>query len=122
MSRRLKALVDLSYPHPDSLGMVKRAGGISKLSEEQFKKLKMIHRKSGQFCDDMPISSRKHQLKQNNVKIVGEGKSSSDSDEGWTSPKLQKEPQKPGQCKAIAASGSRCKNKATTGDFCGSHR
>ena len=122
MSNRLRALVGLTYPHPDSLDMVKQAGGISKLSEEQRKKLKMVDRKAGQFCDDMPKSSIKSQLKQKNVEIV-EGKSSApDSEDGWTSPKPQRETSKPGRCKAITASGTRCKNKAISGDFCGSHR
>ena len=74
MSNQLRALVGLTYPSPESLEMVKRAGGISKLSNRQKSKLVLIERKPGQFCNDLPTSSLKDQLKRGNVEIVGESK------------------------------------------------
>lgn len=74
MSKQLRALVGLTYPSPESLEMVKRAGGISKLSDKQRSKLVLIERKPGQFCNDLPASSLEYQLKRGSVEIVGESK------------------------------------------------
>jgi|TARA_R110000824_G_scaffold1386_10_gene7085 hypothetical protein len=68
---KFKALRSLTWPSPDSMAMVKRAGGISKLSEEQRQKLVMKSCKAGDFCDGVPESSIKWLLKQGKIESVG---------------------------------------------------
>ena len=69
-----KALVDLTWPSPDSMAMVKRAGGISKLSEEQRQKLVLKKCKAGKVCDGVPESSIKWLLKQGKIEAVEPGR------------------------------------------------
>lgn len=67
---KLKALVSLTYPSPDTLAIVKKAGGMTKLTPEQRSKVKMINKKAGQFCDDIPETSLKWLLNQKLVEQV----------------------------------------------------
>ena len=60
---RLRAVVGVSYPDPASLAIVEKAGGLSKLSDEQRAKVKMKDVKAGGFCDDIPKKSVKSFLK-----------------------------------------------------------
>ena len=67
---RLKAIVGISYPDSASLKIVQKAGGLSKLSEQQRAKVKIKNVKPGGFCDDLPEASRKNFLKFKYVKEV----------------------------------------------------
>ena len=67
---RLKAVVGVSYPDAASLKIVQKAGGLSKLSEEQRAKVKIKNVKAGGFCDDIPESSREGFLKLGYIKEV----------------------------------------------------
>jgi hypothetical protein len=60
---RLRAVVGMSYPDAASLKIVEKAGGLSKLTDDQLKKVKIINVKAGGFCDDIPEKSRKNFLK-----------------------------------------------------------
>ena len=114
--KRLRALVGLSYPSEESLPMVKRAGGISKLSEEQLSKLKMIQRKPGDFCDDMPKSSIKALLKSGGVETVEVDNSTRKVTKKKAVAKTSR------VCRGVTASGKKCSNFAVGNThFCGSH-
>tara|TARA_R110000824_G_scaffold8899_3_gene40388 strand:- start:4880 stop:5119 length:240 start_codon:yes stop_codon:yes gene_type:complete len=67
---RLRAVVGVSYPDPTSLAIVEKAGGLSKLSDEQRAKVKMKDVKAGGFCDDMPAKSIKNFLKWGYIREV----------------------------------------------------
>lgn len=70
MTRRLKAVVGLTYPKSEHLKKVREAGGISKLSKEELAKIKFKRVESGGWCDDLPIESREHYISSGKVKIV----------------------------------------------------
>lgn len=63
MAERLKAVRGFSYPDPSSIAAVRKAGGLSKMSPEERKKVKMRRVEPGGFCDDMPKESQNHYLK-----------------------------------------------------------
>tara|TARA_R110000824_G_scaffold185016_8_gene365943 strand:+ start:1382 stop:1621 length:240 start_codon:yes stop_codon:yes gene_type:complete len=71
---KYKALVDMMWPSPESIPMVKRAGGISKLSEDQLQKLVMKTCKAGKVCDGVPESSIKWLVKQGKIEPVEPGR------------------------------------------------
>jgi|TARA_R110000824_G_scaffold77787_2_gene196626 hypothetical protein len=72
---RLRAVVGISYPDPASLAIVEKAGGLSKLTDEQRVKVKIKDVKAGGFCDDMPKKSVKDFLKWGYIRqIDGEPK------------------------------------------------
>ena len=67
---RLRANVGISYPDPESLKIVEKAGGLSKLTDEQRAKVKIRDIKAGGFCDDMPQKSIKSFLKLGYIREV----------------------------------------------------
>lgn len=67
---RLRAVVGVSYPDPASLAIVEKAGGLSKLSDEQRAKVKIKDVRVGGFCDDMPKKSVKDFLKWGYIREV----------------------------------------------------
>lgn len=74
MSRRLRALRGLVYPaDADSVALVKRAGGLSKMSPEQRKRIKLRQVPAGAFCDDAPKSSIGGLLRKHAVEWVDVG-------------------------------------------------
>ena len=77
---RLKAIVGISYPDSASLKIVQKAGGLSKLSDEQRAKVKIKNVKAGGFCDDIPEDSRKNFLKLGYIREVESKTSASKSD------------------------------------------
>jgi hypothetical protein len=70
MKKRLRAVTGLSYPDAKSLEIVLRAGGMSKLSGEQRKKIKRREVKPGDWCDDLPEISRAYRLGRGDVEEV----------------------------------------------------
>lgn len=72
---RLKAIVGISYPDASSLKIVQKAGGLSKLTDEQRAKVKIRNIKAGGFCDDLPETSLRSFLKLGYVKEVISSKS-----------------------------------------------
>jgi|TARA_R110000824_G_scaffold21078_6_gene78873 hypothetical protein len=76
---RLKALVGISYPDAASLGIVLKAGGLSKLDDEQLAKVKMRNVKPGGFCDDIPEASKKSFLKFGYIEKVGDKDASTET-------------------------------------------
>lgn len=67
---RLRAVVGVSYPDPSSLAIVEKAGGLSKLTDEQRKQVKVKEVKPGGFCDDIPKKSVKSFLKWGYIREV----------------------------------------------------
>jgi len=70
MSKKYRALVDITWPDSDSLAIVKKAGGLSKLSPEQLAKVKMKTCKAGKTSDELIESSTKWLLKQGLIEEV----------------------------------------------------
>jgi len=70
MAKRLRALTGLRYPDAKSLPIVLAAGGMSKLSEAQRKKVKLGEVKPGGWCDDLPATSRAHLIRAGKVEEV----------------------------------------------------
>jgi len=60
---RLRAVVGVSYPDPSSLPIVEKAGGLSKLSDDERAKVKIKNVKPGGYCDDLPQKSIKNFIK-----------------------------------------------------------
>ena len=67
---RLRALVGLDYPTPQSLSIVNEAGGLSKLTPEQRKKVKTKRVEAGGWCDDIPASALPYLLQARQVEEV----------------------------------------------------
>lgn len=57
MGKRLRAARAISYPDAKSLPIVVAAGGMSKLTDEQRKKVKIREVEAGGWCDDVPLVS-----------------------------------------------------------------
>lgn len=76
---RLRAVVGLHYPEPGkSLEIVRAAGGLSKLSEEERAKVKIKDVRAGAWCDDLPEESRASLIRKGRVEVVEvEGKAPS---------------------------------------------
>lgn len=70
MVERLKAVTRLVYPTPESLPIVRAAGGLSKLTAEQRKRVKLRRVGVGEFCDDLPEESREHRIARGDVMVV----------------------------------------------------
>lgn len=70
MSKRLRAVKGLMYPDANSLPIVREAGGLSRLTPEQRKKVKLREISSGDWCDDLPEESREHLIKKGTVVVV----------------------------------------------------
>ena len=74
MAKRLRALNGIDYPDAESLDIMLRAGGSSKLTDEQREKLektmKMTRREVGEWCDDMPKKARARYLASGDVEEV----------------------------------------------------
>ena len=71
MAERLKAIIALDYPEPGkSLELVRRAGGRRKLSAEARAQVRIREVAPGEWCDDLPIESRKHLIAKGSVVIV----------------------------------------------------
>jgi len=68
---RYRAVVDLTYPAPSSLGAVEKAGGLSKMSETARAKVIFKRVKAGAYADSIPEKSIKWLLKQGLIKKVG---------------------------------------------------
>ena len=68
--KRLRAVVGLRYPDAKSAPIVKKAGGISKLTPEQLENYVQIRRKPGEFCDDVPKHMREHWLDKGAIEEV----------------------------------------------------
>jgi hypothetical protein len=73
---RLKAVVGVSYPDAASLKIVEKAGGLSKLTDQQRARVKVKNVKAGGFCDDIPESARKGFLRLGYIRKVSETESS----------------------------------------------
>lgn len=70
---RLKAKKGLTYPEDDkSLRIVRDAGGISKLTEEQMVRVRLKDVVVGEWCDDLPSECREHLIKKGAVEVVQE--------------------------------------------------
>jgi hypothetical protein len=67
---RLRAIVGISYPDSSSLKIVQKAGGLSKLTDEQQAKVTIKNVNPGGYCDDIPEASRKNFLKFGYIKEV----------------------------------------------------
>ena len=70
-SDRYRAVVDLTYPAPSSLGAVEKAGGLSKMTPEQCDKVILQRAKAGTIADGLPKSSVKWLLKSELITLVG---------------------------------------------------
>jgi len=70
MTTKFRALVGLTYPTPSSLKAVAKAGGMSKLTDEERAKVVLKSVKAGSLCDDIPESSRKWLLKSKCIEEV----------------------------------------------------
>ena len=70
MSERLRAVKGLVYPEPNSLELVRNAGGLSKLTAEQRKKVRLRRLKAGDWCDDLPPESVNHLIAKGGVERV----------------------------------------------------
>jgi hypothetical protein len=70
MADRLRAKVGLTYPTGASLEVVRKAGGIKKLTAEQGAELELKHVAAGEPCDDLPEESRKWMVAQGLVEVV----------------------------------------------------
>ena len=74
MARRLRALRGLHYPaDAKSLAIVKKAGGLSKLSPDERMSVRMKKVAAGGFCDDVPTISRPGLLEGGRVEWVDVG-------------------------------------------------
>lgn len=70
--KRLKAKKGLTYPDASSLKIVREAGGISKLTKEQRKKVKLKRVEPGKFCDDLPEESMEWMIARGDVEVIEE--------------------------------------------------
>lgn len=75
MAKRLRALNGINYPaDAESLDIMLRAGGFSKLTYEQREKMKktmrMTRREAGDWCDDMPKKARARYLSSGDVEEI----------------------------------------------------
>ena len=72
MAKRLRALNGINYPDAESHEINLRAGGASKLTDEQRAKMKktMTRREAGEWCDDMPENMRARYLTSGDVEEV----------------------------------------------------
>ena len=70
MIKRLRAVKGISYPDARSLPIVVAAGGMSKLTDEQRKKVRIKEIKPGGWCDDLPAISRASMLASGSVEEV----------------------------------------------------
>ena len=68
---RYRAVVDLTYPAPSSLGAVEKAGGLSKMSETARAKVIFKRVKAGAYADSIPEKSIKWLLKGGMIKVAG---------------------------------------------------
>ncbi len=60
----------VSYPVGESLELVKRRGGYSKLTDEEREGLVIKDVRGGHFCDDMPEEARAAFIRRGLVEIV----------------------------------------------------
>jgi hypothetical protein len=67
MAERLRAVKGMVYPDPKSLELVRGAGGLSKLTPDQRKKVRLRRVKAGDWCDDVPPESLEHLIKKGGV-------------------------------------------------------
>jgi hypothetical protein len=67
---KYRALVGLLYPTPDSLKLVLKAGGISKLSEAQREKVTLKNVNAGALCEGIPEKSIKSLLAKGEIEEV----------------------------------------------------
>lgn len=70
MTKRLKAVRKFNYPDADSMLVVKRMGGRTKLTPEQKAAFKRVVVESGDFCDDLPTVVKKGADRRGFVKMV----------------------------------------------------
>ena len=70
-SERYRAVVDLTYPAPNSLAAVVKAGGLSKMTPEQREKVTIQHAKAGTIANGLPSGSVKWLLKSDLITLVG---------------------------------------------------
>ena len=70
MSKRLRALNGMTYPIGSSLELVRKAGGISKLTDDQRASLKVRRVQSGEWCDDLPAESVDGLVASRDVEVV----------------------------------------------------
>ena len=68
--KRLKAKKGLTYPDAAGLKIVREAGGMSKLTDEQRKRVNLKHVKVGEFCDDLPEESREWLIESGKVEEI----------------------------------------------------
>lgn len=69
MSQRLRAKVGLYYPKSEYLEDVVKAGGCSRLTPAQRKRM-YREVKAGDYCDDVSDTARDHWLKQGRIERV----------------------------------------------------
>jgi hypothetical protein len=67
------ALLEISFPSPDTLHIVTGAGGMSKLSPEQLDQVVIEHLKPGDSCENLPQVSVASQLKRGAIRKKKEG-------------------------------------------------
>lgn len=70
MPSRLRAVKGLLYPDAKSLDTVLKAGGLSKLSDEQRESVVLKRVEAGAWCDDVPEESRAGLLKRGHIEVV----------------------------------------------------
>jgi len=71
MKTRLRAIRGLSYPEPgESLELVYKVGGRSKLTAEQRARVKIREIAPGEWCDDLPVKSRDHFITKGVIEII----------------------------------------------------
>lgn len=70
MSDQLRAVVEINYPDAKSMGIVRKAGGLSKLSKEQWAAINMKSVAPGGACNDLPKESRDWMIEQGLVAVV----------------------------------------------------
>lgn len=56
--KRLRAKVGITYPVGDSVEVIRKAGGIRKLSPEKRARLNFKRANPGDWCDDIPDAPR----------------------------------------------------------------
>lgn len=63
------AVVGIDYPSPESLEMVLKAGGRSKLTPEQRERLAIVNVAPGEECVGIPVVSVEKELRKGRIKV-----------------------------------------------------
>lgn len=70
MVTRLIARRGLFYPDVESLPVVRAAGGLSRLADDDRARLTFRRVEPGEACDDVPEESRPHLLERGDIQAI----------------------------------------------------